>query len=511
MKTFYAQSKPCQWTLALFFLIAFLALVAAVSLSIAALLGLRWNVAGQLIIAVYGNLCLLLPIWMLLANFFTAPFFRLIGVCRYYSPYLIVTGSPARGLQLHGATLFDYWLLLGWKERGRPAVRRILIWYLEGLVALARDIETGRLPMDVPISATTYIFSKRSAQRHGFKVDSSRRFLLGGLLTYPTQFLTYSFARGRWAFPDLSRAKQATISGRELCAHIGGFERLLKRLRSQSDMTVTPKKSPVPIERTWRLRKDELRRIAIVLISTLAALVWTLVEYNIDPVLLKRFGAATVNLDGFFLLLPLAAAFVLNPKLRRLFPIRLTWTWISLIPLSAVFLNLAFVTHPQCIGSGFQIATLIIGGFATGLQEELFFRGFAFFRAGEPKPRDTVFLTTICFSLMHLLHFLSGDTMLQVEFALCFSFAFGLALGIIRIVTGSIAWGVLIHGTVDATLPFANTDSRAYQISAAFLMFTILVAAYIVFLAHPAMRKVSNANSIADAARCVGEKKANAK
>ena len=512
LKTFCAQSKLFQWTLALLFLIAFFALIGAVSLSVAALLGLRLNVPSQVIIAVYGNLCLLLPIWMLLANFFMAPFFRLIGFCRYYSPYLIVTGSPARGLQLHGAMLFDYFLLLGWEERGRPAARKILIWYIEGLVALARDIETGRIPMDVPISATSYIFSKRSAQRHGFKVDSSRRFLLGGLLTYPTQFLTYSFAKGRWAFPDISRAKKATISGRELCARIGSLERLLKRLRSQGEMTFTPDKPPMPIRQTWRLRKDDLRRIAIILISTLAALVWTLVQDRIFyPILKERYGAPMDNLDGFFLLLPMAAAYMLSPKLRRLLPIRLKWSWVSLIPLCWILFNLAFLTNPDGIAIGFPMASLIIKGFSTGLKEEVFFRGFAFIRNGEPTPRDTVFLTTICFSLMHLLNLLSDGTTLQVEFTVILAFAYGLSFGMMRLVTGSIAWGVLIHGAVDATVPLVNDSSRTYQVLAALLMLITLVAAFIVFFAHPAMRKKGNADSIADAARCVGEEKENAK
>ena len=249
------------------------------------------------------------------------------------------------------------------------------------------------------------------------------------------------------------------------------------------------------------VRTEDLRRIAIVLFSTLAALVWTLVEDDIlDPVLVKRFGAATANLDGFFLLLPMVSAYLLSPKLRRLFPIRLTWTWILLLPLSAVLFNLAFLTNPHGIRIGFPMVTLIIGGFLTGFKEELFFRGFAFIRAGEPTPRDTVFLTTICFSLMHFLNLLSGDTINQVEFTLCFSFAFGLAAGMIRIVTGSIAWGVLIHGAVDAVLPFANTGSRAYQISAALFMLTITVAGFIVFFTHPAMRKKANADSITDAA-----------
>ena len=122
LKTLYAQSRLCQWTLALFFLFAFCALVTAVSLGIAASLGLRWYVISELMIAVYGNLCLLLPVWMLAANFLTAPFLLSIGLYKYYSPYLIVTGSRHRGLQLHEPCSY-YWLLLGWEERGRPAVR----------------------------------------------------------------------------------------------------------------------------------------------------------------------------------------------------------------------------------------------------------------------------------------------------------------------------------------------------------------------------------------------------
>jgi len=248
------------------------------------------------------------------------------------------------------------------------------------------------------------------------------------------------------------------------------------------------------------MRKDNLRRIAIVLISTLAAFVWMLVEDKIiDPVLEGRFGATAVNLDGLFLLLPLAVAFVLSPKLRRLFPVRLTWTWVLLIPLSGVFLNLAFLAKPDGIAIGFPMASLIIGGFATGFKEELFFRDFAFMRGGESTPRITVLVTAVCFSLMHLLHFLSGETTLLVGFDVYVAFALGLSFGVMRIATGSIAWGVLIHGAVDATLSIADTGSRAYQISAALFMVTTFVAGFTVFFAHPAMRKTGNTNTIADA------------
>jgi membrane protease YdiL (CAAX protease family) len=173
--------------------------------------------------------------------------------------------------------------------------------------------------------------------------------------------------------------------------------------------------------------------------------------------------------------------------------------------------NLAFLTNPDGIAIGFPMVSVIIAGFATGLKEEVFFRGFAFIRNGEPSPRDTVFLTTICFSLMHLLNLLSGFTIQQVEFTIIIAVMYGLSFGMMRIVTGSIAWGVLIHGAVDATVPLVNDGSRTYQVLAALLMMTTLVAGFIVFFAHPAMRKTGNANPIADAARCVGEEKESAK
>jgi hypothetical protein len=109
------------------------------------------------------------------------------------------------------------------------------------------------------------------------------------------------------------------------------------------------------------------------------------------------------------------------------------------------------------------------------------------------------------------LNLLSDGTTLQVEFTVILAFAYGLSFGMMRLVTGSIAWGVLIHGAVDATVPLVNDSSRTYQVLAALLMLITLVAAFIVFFAHPAMRKKGSADSIADAARCVGEEKENAK
>lgn len=230
MKALYARSRLFQWAVALFFLSSFVLLFAAATLGMAMLLELKVDAPAQMAIALTSHLIVFLPIWMLLSLCFLAPLFRLTGVLKYYSPYLIVTRSGRDHLELHGATPFDYFFLFHWRDRGHAAVRSILLWYIDGLISLAREIECGRFPIHTTISATSYIFNGNTARRYGFTIEEAPRFAFGGILTYPTQFLTYSFAKGRWALPPIFRAKKATIDGAKLCAQIVRLERVRQHL-----------------------------------------------------------------------------------------------------------------------------------------------------------------------------------------------------------------------------------------------------------------------------------------
>jgi len=230
MKTLYNRSKLFQWTVALLCVGVVGALLVAATLGTATLLGLSPYRTAEWVLAWVLHLVLLLPIWIMIACFLFAPLLRLVGHLRYYSPLLIVTRSSGGRLDLHGATLFDYVLLFRWRDRGRPAVRKTMLWYIDGLIALARDIERGRYPADTTLSGTSYFFSESSAKRYGFRVEKGSRFAFGGFLTYPTQFLTYSFAQGRWAFPPILKAKNATTNGATLCTRIPRLERVRKHL-----------------------------------------------------------------------------------------------------------------------------------------------------------------------------------------------------------------------------------------------------------------------------------------
>ena len=230
MMKLYDRSPFLPWTVALLLLLGFIALDIIAMLATAAALGLNASAPAHLAAALALPLFGLLPLWMTAANFFCSPLLRLVGALRYVSPYLVVTRSGKGHLHLHGASLFDYLLLFRWTDRGPPAVRKILAWYVEGLLALAREVEQGRIPPETVLCATSYIFSASTARRFGFKVERASRFSFGGLLTYPTQLVTYSFAQGRWTLPPVAKAKRATITGAALSAHTARLQRLRERL-----------------------------------------------------------------------------------------------------------------------------------------------------------------------------------------------------------------------------------------------------------------------------------------
>ncbi len=114
-------------------------------------------------------------------------------------------------------------------------VRRILLWSVEGLSALAGDLEAGRLPGVVAVSVTFYLFSRRIAQRIGFAVEKTRRLAWEVGLTFPTQVVTDSFARGRLALTPLSQSKRATLSSSHLCAQMAHLTRVLRSLRAAEE------------------------------------------------------------------------------------------------------------------------------------------------------------------------------------------------------------------------------------------------------------------------------------
>lgn len=207
---------PLSWVMAVALCLVLAGVVAAAAFATRAALGLPRGGFGMAV--ALGIVNLPLPFWMTLANFLTAPLFQLLHVYTYYSPLLLAERRRGGRLALHGGTLFDYVKHMRWADRGRTATRRVLVFYLQGLLALIAEIEEGRLSGDVVISATSFFFSARHAQRFGFTAEEKRLQALGGVLVYPTLVLTYSYTKGHLAFPNLSHTVSAHIRGAELVA-----------------------------------------------------------------------------------------------------------------------------------------------------------------------------------------------------------------------------------------------------------------------------------------------------
>jgi hypothetical protein len=103
---------------------------------------------------------------------------------------------------------------------------------LRGLLRIAEEVEGGTLSPDAELVATTYFFSDRSIARLGFTLRPAPGAVVANLaVTSLSIALRLSFTRGRLAYPDMRRIRQAVTSAGELAQHAGEIRRLLERLR----------------------------------------------------------------------------------------------------------------------------------------------------------------------------------------------------------------------------------------------------------------------------------------
>lgn len=217
MRSLYRRSAAFRWIIALI-------LAAAVVFLLPRLLGFLgpvWSLVA-------------FPLWMSALQFSLAPTMRVLGLYRYHSPMLKVTLRSSRRYELHGGTLFDYVMTVRWAERGTVASRRIVAFYLEGLLEIAREVEAERLPRSIEITGTSYFFSEQTARRLGFAVlPAGLRLRANLLLNFLDVCALYSFSKGRLAVPAVWRAREAVIRGGELVANKPAIQQALCIVRRE--------------------------------------------------------------------------------------------------------------------------------------------------------------------------------------------------------------------------------------------------------------------------------------
>lgn len=200
MRSFYEWPLWVQWTVAI---VLFASAMAAMSELFNALDAL-WGIPAVM---------LFVPVFF----FGTTPLMRLLGIYTYYSPLLLVFGASKNHYDLHNGTNFDYLIHMKWADRGIRANRKILAYYLEGLLNIIKELETGVLPASLTISGTSYFFSNRTAERLGFRLEKPSLFYrLNLIVAFVELFWMYSYAHGQWRIPKVFAAKKAVISGGDL-------------------------------------------------------------------------------------------------------------------------------------------------------------------------------------------------------------------------------------------------------------------------------------------------------
>lgn len=139
----------------------------------------------------------------LIAPFFDTPSLVKSGKLKYHS-LLFLSEKPRKGvIKIHGGTLFDYYFVMDRKMKGKQRTVFILQQFLEGLLDLVEEQEKHQ-EAPLKIQGTSYILSKRTAERIGFKIvktDAIQRLIL--IFNYFNLMIMSSMAKGKWVFPKL--------------------------------------------------------------------------------------------------------------------------------------------------------------------------------------------------------------------------------------------------------------------------------------------------------------------
>ena len=215
MNDFYKQAKVLQWIEAISLLIiGFLPAMAIIELGY-----------SQPIIY------LLFIVYIPVGQFSSTPYFKLIGIYRYYSPMLLGYMANDRQIDLHSGGSFDYLFVMRKYKAGIEMRNRLMMFHLEGLVNLIHLIENKSIPETVNIVGTSYFFNDRTLGKMGFEiVNPSLLYRLNLFANFIDILWMYSLSKGKLSIPKLWNANKASIMGIQLIENKNQIEELYRKM-----------------------------------------------------------------------------------------------------------------------------------------------------------------------------------------------------------------------------------------------------------------------------------------
>ena len=160
---------------------------------------------------------LLFLIYIPIGQFASTPFFRLIGVYKYYSPMLLGYMANDRLIDLHSGGSFDYLFVMRKYKAGVEMRNRLLMYHIEGLIHLIQLIQNRSIPETVNIVGTSYFFNNRTLHKLGFDiVNPSLFYRINLFVNFIDLIWMYSLSKRKFSIPKLWNAKKASITGTKL-------------------------------------------------------------------------------------------------------------------------------------------------------------------------------------------------------------------------------------------------------------------------------------------------------
>ena len=219
MNNFYKQPKLFQWVEAILLLVI--------------------GFLPALVIIEKGNaqplFYLLFLIYVPIGQFAFTPFFKLIGVYKYYSPMLLGYMANDNQIDLHSGGSFDYLFVMKKYKTGIEMRNKLLIYHLEGLINLIQLIENKSISENVNIIGTSYFFNNRTLHRMGFEIENPSLFYrLNLFVNFIDLIWMYSLSQGKLSIPKIWNAKKASISGAKLIESKKRIEELYDKMKRKT-------------------------------------------------------------------------------------------------------------------------------------------------------------------------------------------------------------------------------------------------------------------------------------
>ena len=178
---------------------------------------------------------LLFLIYVPIVQFAATPFFTLVAIYKYYSPMLLGYMANDNQIDLHSGGSFDYLFVMRKYKSGIEMRNRLLIFHLEGLIYIIRQIENNSISEKVNIVGTSYFFNNRTLYKMGFEVENPSLFYrLNLIANFIDLFWMYSLSQRKLSIPKIWNTKNAKISGAKLIESKKIIEELYEKLKRKT-------------------------------------------------------------------------------------------------------------------------------------------------------------------------------------------------------------------------------------------------------------------------------------